>query len=225
MTTFCLIHGDWHDGSCWEKLMPLLNERGHRALAPDLPLDDPEAGFEERVRPAIEALDGVTESVVLVGHSVGSGYAPLVAASRPVSLLVHLCPRLGPFEPPPGAPDTFREGFPFPVSRPDGTTVWDREAAIASMYGRLPPETARALATRLRPATPTPGEYPLAEHPDVPTALVYAVDDEIFQPEWERFMASELLGIDPIEISGGHFPMVEDPEALTDLLDRLAQRG
>jgi pimeloyl-ACP methyl ester carboxylesterase len=188
-------------------------------------LDDPGAGFEERVRPAIEMLDGATEPVVLVGHSVGSGYAPLVAASRPVSLLVHLCPRLGPFEPPPGAPATFREGFPFPVSRPDGATVWDPEAAVGSMYGRLAPETAVALAARLRPATSAPGEYPLAGHPDVPTALVYARDDEIFQPQWQRFMARELLGIEPIEIPGGHFPMVENPEALADLLDRLAPRG
>jgi len=31
------------------------------------------------------------------------------------------------------------------------------------------------------------------------------------------------FGIEPIEISGGHFPMAEDPEALADLLDRLAR--
>jgi pimeloyl-ACP methyl ester carboxylesterase len=36
-------------------------------------------------------------------------------------------------------------------------------------------------------------------------------------------MARELLGIEPIEIPGGHFPMVEDPVALADLLDRLAR--
>jgi pimeloyl-ACP methyl ester carboxylesterase len=56
----------------------------------------------------------------------------------------------------------------------------------------------------------------------VPTVFVYASDDEIFEPEWERFMARELLGVEPIEIPGGHFPMVEDPAALADLLDRLA---
>jgi hypothetical protein len=31
------------------------------------------------------------------------------------------------------------------------------------------------------------------------------------------------LGIQPIEIPGGHFPMAEDPKALADLLDRLAR--
>jgi pimeloyl-ACP methyl ester carboxylesterase len=223
MASFCLLHGDWHDGSCWEPLVECLRAGGHDAVAPDMPYDDPEAGFEERVRPALQALEGVSGPLMVVGHSVGSGYAALVAARRPGSLLVHLCPRLGPFSPPPGAPNTFREGFPFPPRRPDGATVWDPEAAIDAMYSRLPPDTARALAHRLRPATPPADEYPLPGHPDVPTVLVYTTDDEIFEPAWERFMARELLGIEPIEIPGGHFPMVEDPVALADLLDRLAR--
>ena len=41
------------------------------------------------------------------------------------------------------------------------------------------------------------------------------------QPAWERFMAHELLGVDPIEIPGGHFPMLEDPVGLADLLGRV----
>ena len=223
MAVFCLIHGAWHDGSCWEPLVGCLRARGHDALAPDLPLHDPSAGFEERARPALEALEGVDEPVVVVGHSMGSAYATLVAVARPGSLLVHLCPRLGGFEPPPGAPDTFREGFPFPADRPDGTSVWDADAAIAAMYRRLPPETALELAQRLRPMAPPAGEYPLPGPPDVPTALVYAADDEFFEPDWERFMARELLGIEPIEIPGGHFPMAEDPDGLAALLDRLAR--
>ncbi|MDX6623054.1 MAG: hypothetical protein QOE75_986, partial [Solirubrobacterales bacterium] len=100
---------------------------------------------------------------------------------------------------------------------------WEREAAIEAMYPRLDRATAEELADRLRPTAPPAGEFPLAGHPDVATALVYASDDEFFEPEWERFMARELLGVDPIEIPGGHFPMVEDPAGLADLLDRLAR--
>ena len=66
-------------------------------------------------------------------------------------------------------------------------------------------------------------EYPLRAPPDNPSVLIYASEDEFFQPAWERFMARELLGVEPIEIPGGHFPMAEDPEALGDLLDRLAR--
>lgn len=223
MTTFCLLHGSWHDGSCWEPLFAPLRARGHEAVAPDMPLDDPRTGFEERVQPALWALEEVTGPVVVVGHSVSSGYAALVAEATPGSLLVHLCPRLGPFPAPAGAPDTFQKDFPFPARNEDGATVWDPEEAIDAMYPRLPAETGRALAERLRPAAPPVGEFPLPGHPDVPTVLIYADDDEFFEPGWERFMARELLAIEPIEIPGGHFPMIEDSEALADLLDRLAR--
>jgi pimeloyl-ACP methyl ester carboxylesterase len=222
VATFCLIHGAWHDGSSWEPVASRLRAWGHEAVAPDLPLHDPRTGFEERARPALEALEGTAGPVVVVGHSMASAYAALVAAARPGSLLVHLCPRLSPFAPPPGARRPFREGFPFPAAGPDGTSRWEAEAAVAAMYGRLPAETARALARRLRPMAPPAGEYPLPGHPDVPTVLVYAADDEIFEPAWERDMARELLGVEPIEIPGGHFPMAEDPDALAGLLDRLA---
>lgn len=222
MATFCLFHGDWHDGLCWDPLAGPLRARGHEAIAPDLPFDDPEAGFEARVRPALTALEGQSGPVAVVGHSSSSGYAAFVAEGTPGSLLIHLCPRLGPFPPPAGAPDTFRRGFPFPARNDAGLVVWDPETAVAAMYPRLPPDAARALAEGLRPAASGP-EYPLDGHPHVPTALVYASEDEIFEPAWERFMARELLDIEPIEISGGHFPMVENPEALADLLDRLVR--
>ena len=223
MATFCLLHGDWHDGACWVPLVGELRARGHEAVAPDMPYGDPDAGYEQRVQPALRALEGVSGPLVVVGHSVSSGYAALIAAARGGSLLVHLCPRLGPFPPPHGAPPMFREGFPFPPRNEEGAMVWDPEAAIDAMYPRLDPEAGRALAYRLRPAISPPDEFPLPGHPDVPTALIYATEDEIFEPAWERFMARELLGVEAIEIPGGHFPMVEDPAALADLLDGLAR--
>jgi pimeloyl-ACP methyl ester carboxylesterase len=222
VATFGLLHGAWHDPSCWEPVAQRLEALGHGTTAPDLPLHDPAAGYEQRVRPAIEALEEADSPVVVVAHSQSSALGPLVADARPVSLLVYLCPRMGSIEPPPGAPGPFREGVPFPPARPDGTTAWDPEVAIDAMYQRLPPERARALAQRLRPMAMPPDDYPLREHPDVPTALIYAADDELFEPAFERLMASELLGIEPIELQGGHFPMVEDPGALAQLLDRLA---
>jgi len=223
LATFCLIHGNWHDGSCWEPLIDRLQARDHDSLAPDLPFGDPKASYADRAHPAFEALEGVPDPVVIVGHSIGSAEAALIAATRPSSLLVYLCPRLDAFPAPPGAPNVFREGFPFPPSRPDKTRVWDADAAIDAMYRRLPPETAREFAERLHPGAPAAGDYPLREHPDVPTVLVYATDDEFFEPAWERFIARELLGVDPIEIPGGHFPMLENPDALAELFDRLAR--
>jgi pimeloyl-ACP methyl ester carboxylesterase len=224
MAAYCLLHGNWHDAESWEPLIVALLARGHDAVAPDLPIDDPEAGWDERVASAMAALQGIEGTVVVVVHSATSGVGALLSSQLDDPLLVYLCPRLGHLQPPPDAPEPFRPGFPFPPRRPDGASVWDRDAAIAAMYGRLPRETAEALADRLRPAAPPRGGYPLTGNPKVATALVYASEDEFFEPEWERLMAREVLGVEPIELSGGHFPMLEDPERLAGVLDRLARR-
>lgn len=222
VVTFCLIHGQWHDGSCWGSVVDGLRALGHDAVAPDMPFDDPRADYEARARPALLALEDVDDPIVVVGHSLGSAEAALVAAKRHPALLVHVCPRFGSFPPPPGAPDVFRQGFPFPPRDADGRSVWAPDAAIEVMYARLPCETGRRLAQHLRPGAAVVGEYPLAKHPGVPTALIYAIDDEFFTPEWERFVAREMLGVKPVAISGGHFPMAEDPDALAALLDQLS---
>ena len=221
MSTFCLIHGAWHEPSCWDELTPLLMERGHRVVIPDLPLQDPDAGYEERIRPAADAIEGVEGSLMIVGHSQGTTYSALLAASNPGATLVHLCPRLGGFEPPPGAPDPFQEGISWPETR-DGVSIWKEDVAMSSMYSRVPEPRASMLAGRLRPMAMPRGDYPLAGPPENDTVLIYAAEDEFFRPDFERFMARELFGIEPIELPGGHFPMAEDPGALAGVLDRVA---
>jgi pimeloyl-ACP methyl ester carboxylesterase len=222
MATFGLIHGAWHDASCWGPLQERLEAMGHTVVAPELPLHDPDAGYRQRAQPVIEALAEARGPVIVVAHSQSSALGPLVAEQRPISLLVYLCPRMGGIDLPADAPAVFREGFPFPPALPNGATVWDSAAAKAVMYPRLSPETAEALARHLQPMAMPPDDYPLIALPDVPTALVYATEDEFFEPDFERFVARELLGIDPIEVSGGHFQMVEEPDRLATLLDRLA---
>ena len=69
MATYVLIHGAWHDASCWDPLVASLRELGHDAVAPDLPCDDPRAGYEQRAEPAVRALASRSGPAVIVGHS------------------------------------------------------------------------------------------------------------------------------------------------------------
>ena len=224
MATFCLLHGAWHDGSCWQEVAAELRARGHTVLAPDLPFHDPEAGYVARLAPAVEGLSGADGPVVIAGHSLGSNYAAVLATEIDEPSVVHVCPRLGGFTPPPGAPSRTRPGFPWPPVDERGGMTWDPAIAATGMYGRLDPALARALAARLRPMVPPPEPFPLERHPDVPTAVLYAADDEAFEPAWIRFMAREFLGVEPIELPGGHFPMFEVPGHLASVLDGLASR-
>jgi pimeloyl-ACP methyl ester carboxylesterase len=212
VATFCLVHGAWHDAACWDPLLETLRAAGHEVVAPTLPFDDPATTFDERVAPARDAIDELPDPLVVVGHSMGAGYAPAIAAARAGSLLVQLCPGLGPL----------RAGFPWPPTRTDGTSAWDPDAAIAALYPRLAPEAARRLAARLRPMAPAAGGYPRGRAM-MPAAVVIAIDDELFDPASEREAARRRLGVEPIEIAGGHFPMVEDPARLAQLLAQLAR--
>jgi pimeloyl-ACP methyl ester carboxylesterase len=85
MATYLLVHGAWHSGRAWDRVVPLLEAAGHRALAPSLTgygdqahLLGPEVGLETHVADVVSLIeDEDLTDVVLVGHS----YAGLVVSS------------------------------------------------------------------------------------------------------------------------------------------------
>jgi pimeloyl-ACP methyl ester carboxylesterase len=85
MSTFLLIHGAWHSGRCWERVVPSLESAGHRVLAPSLTgygdkahLLGPEVGLDTHIDDVLGLIEREDlREVVLVGHS----YAGLVISS------------------------------------------------------------------------------------------------------------------------------------------------
>ncbi|MFG1922749.1 alpha/beta hydrolase [Cryptosporangium sp. NPDC048952] len=85
MSTYLLVHGAWHDGRAWDRVVPLLTAAGHRVLAPSLtghgdsphPMT-PSVGLETYVDDVAGLIvaENLTD-VILVGHS----YAGLVVSS------------------------------------------------------------------------------------------------------------------------------------------------
>ncbi|MFI0818903.1 alpha/beta fold hydrolase [Streptomyces sp. NPDC021098] len=85
MSTYLLVHGAWHSGRCWERVVPSLTSAGHRVLTPSLTgygdkahLLGPDVGLDTHVTDIVELIteQDLTE-VILVGHS----YAGLVISS------------------------------------------------------------------------------------------------------------------------------------------------
>jgi pimeloyl-ACP methyl ester carboxylesterase len=223
----CLVHGAWHDEASWQPLVAELERRGHECVVPVLPLDDDRAGFDDYAEVVDDGL-GDRELPVLVGHSMSSAVIPLLAVKRPVRLLVYLCPAMGGFAPLPGEPPWRRAGYDSPPVDASGRSWWPRERAIDQLYRRVNPELAERLADRLRPQPQSvfDGPYPLARPPDVPSSFIYAREDELFDERWSRWIASNLLGVEPIELPGGHFPMLEHPALLADALETVSgERG
>lgn len=75
--TYILVHGAWYGGWCWYKVVPLLEAKGYRVLAMDLPGygDDNTLSsvvtLDDYVKKVAEVARSVNGKVVLVGHSMG----------------------------------------------------------------------------------------------------------------------------------------------------------
>lgn len=98
--TFLLIHGSWHGGWCWSRIIPMLESAGHRVLAPSLTghadrkhLLSPAVGLSTHIEDIVNLIEFEDlRDVVLLGHSYGgmvvSGAADRVAER--IGILVYL---------------------------------------------------------------------------------------------------------------------------------------
>jgi hypothetical protein len=226
--TFGLVHGAWHGAWCWERLIPELAARGHRAVAVDLPCEDPEAGAQRYAEVAAAALPTAGD-LVLVGHSLSGLTIPLIAARRPVRALVFLCAVLPAFgrsldEQVKKDPGMYAPGYaahPGRVVHPDGSTSWkDAEGATEAFYHDCVPADARRAWSRLRrqSAAPRREACPLAAWPPARRISIHARDDRAIAPAWSERAARERLGIESLVIEGSHSPFLSRPAALAALL-------
>ena len=65
---------------------------------------------------------------------------------------------------------------------------------------------------------------PLIAWPDVPSDYLVCRDDHASNPDWGRTAARTRLGVEAVEIDGGHSPMLSRPVELAGILDRLVRR-
>jgi pimeloyl-ACP methyl ester carboxylesterase len=229
-TTFVLVHGAWHGAWCWERLVPELERRGAAVIAVDLPGDEPAAGLAD-YRNCVLAAARDAEDVVLVGHSLAGATVPLVAAARAVRALVLLCALV----PQPGLslstfsdiePEMFASGFGDGIARDEqDRSYWQSaEAATAALYPDCADEIARSALARLRPQArrPNTDAFPLDAWPDVRTASIVCTADAAIAPDWSRRTARERLGIEAIELPGGHSPFLARPALLAETLLEVA---
>jgi pimeloyl-ACP methyl ester carboxylesterase len=67
MNNIVLVHGTYVDGSSWSKVIPILQNAGHKVIAVQLPLHS----LADDIATVKRAIDLVGGPVILVGHSYG----------------------------------------------------------------------------------------------------------------------------------------------------------
>ena len=204
MATFSLVHGAWGLGLQWDLVRAELEWRGHEVHTPDMPCEDLDAGVREYIA-AVPPCD------IVVGHSLGGMTIPYVEAK----LHVFVCALV------PGAvtswDDVFVPGFAAGRERDELGRSYYPDPAVAAAEMQYPPEHAH-LASLLRHQAP----YDPAPRPVERPAYVVCTDDAVIRPDWQRHAATDVLGIEPIELDAGHMPMLERPRELAAILDGIA---
>ena len=210
MSTYVLIPGAGCDRWFWHRVTPLLKARGHDVVAVELPCEDPAAGLAEYTRATLEQIGDRTDLVV-VAQSLGGLTAPLVCAERPAELLIFVNAMIPRF----GETDWWTaSGYQPP---------YDEFDEVAIFLHDVPEDVVAESAHHIRDQAGTPMEepWPLERWLEVRTEFVLSRDDRFFPADWMRGVVRERLGIEPVEIGGGHCPSLSRPEELVDVFERL----
>ena len=216
-----LIHGAWHGGWCFQRIVPALRERGLDVDAVDLPLHG-SAGDIAYARERIEQQPGA----VVLGHSYGGLVITHAAAGLDVAHLVYLAALM---------PDEHEDVAATVNDAPpatalnnammvgeDGRLSIDPALGIEAFYHDCEPEDAKDAISRLRPQLVD--GFPTLEcappWKSVPSTYVICRDDRALHPALQRDFSKRAVNV--VEWKGAHSPFLSRPHQVIELLADLA---
>lgn len=242
MARFVLVHGAFVGGWCWEPLLPLLDDLGHEASAPDLP-----GAGADQTPVADVTLDSCAERVcdvlaateapaIVVGHGLGGMVITQAAAFSPerIACLVYLAaflPRDGQSlldltQLPEGADDQVQANLTI-EDRPAVGTLTPKELAHA-LFNRctqrqldwaLERTRSQPLAPFLEPAHLGPGAFDPARR-----VYIRCAQDHAIPPALQRRMTDDNPCAEVHELDTDHSAFLSRTSQLARLLDRIAHQ-
>lgn len=227
--TIVLVHGAFADGSSWSKVIPLLQKQGYTVVAVQNPL----TSLPDDVAAVKRVFAEIEGPIVLVGHSWAGVVITEAGNDEKVKSLVYIAAY---------APDVNESALSLtkdayevkkypPAPGLDNRLVSDgyirlREEAVVEHFAQdLPKAEAKVIAT-------VQGRF----HSSCLTATVsnpawkskpsfYAVsdNDHIISPLMERDMAKK-IGAETFHLKASHVSMLSQPEEVTKIIIKAAQK-
>jgi pimeloyl-ACP methyl ester carboxylesterase len=212
-----LVHGAWADGSSWSKVIPILQNAGHRVIAVQL-AEHSLADDVATVKRAIELVGGPT---ILVGHSYG-GFVITNAGynNQNVTGLVYIAAF---------APDEGESLLTFidPATLPPGFLVVDSGGFAyinPDMFPQAFAQDVNSTEAGIMAAVQTPTNQSILGEKSgppawkqLPTWYQVSEDDRIIPPDGERQFAQR-MNATTLSINSSHASPVSHPDEIAQLI-------
>jgi pimeloyl-ACP methyl ester carboxylesterase len=238
MATLLLVHGAWHGGWCWRRVVPLLEAKGHKVIAPDLPGhgDDGTSTASVTLKSYTDRICEIagrqSEPVILIGHSMGGVAITQAAEDCPkgIRALVYMCaflPRNGDSLTTWASQDFESKVNPTALEiGADGITVVKTDSAREAFYLQCSDEDIAFAQARLVPQSPAPISTPVKTTPErcgrIPRYYIECARDRAITLKLQRAMQKESPCRQTFSIDTDHSPSFSKPPELVQIFDEIA---
>lgn len=215
--TIVFAHGLWADGSCFSKVIDLLQADGFECIATQNQLNT----VEDDAAAVRTSLSRATNTpVVLVGHSYGGTVITAAGTDENVGALVYIC-ALAPDEgeTSQAEQDKHEPSGIFGFAEVVDGRIWLKRNGTSAFCGDLPEDEQKLVwATQAAPladlfSQPVHG----AAWKTKPTFYIVGTEDRTVNPELQRFVAQR-MNAKVTELRSSHVPMLSRPREVFDVI-------
>jgi pimeloyl-ACP methyl ester carboxylesterase len=216
-TNIVLVHGLWADGSSWSKVIPILQNAGHKVIAVQLAAHS----LADDVATVKRAIDLIGAPVILVGHSYGGFVITNAAYNNPsVKGLVYVAAF---------APDEGEStgNFVDVAKLPPGLLVPDSGGFVylnPKMFHGAFVQDANATEAETMAVVQKPAHQSLLTEKSgppawkqVPSWFEVSEGDHIIPPDAERMFAKR-MNATTISLNSSHASLVTHPHEIAELI-------
>lgn len=214
-------HGLWADGSCFSKVISLLEADGFEVIATQNQLNT----VEDDVAAVRTSLSRVSSPAVLVGHSYGGTVITAAGTDERVGALVYiaaLAPDEG--ETSQAEQDKHPRTAVFDHIEVVDGRIWLKPSGTSDFCGDLSNHEQKLVwATQTAPladlfSQPVHG----AAWKSKPTFYIVAANDRTVHPDLERFVAKR-MNAKITELPSSHVPMLSQPQQVYEVIRNAAE--
>jgi pimeloyl-ACP methyl ester carboxylesterase len=221
-----LVHGAWADGSSWSKVIRLLQAKGFKVTAVQIPL----TSLDDDIAVTRSVLAAQKAPTVLVAHSYGGIVISGAANGAPdVTALVYIaafCLDEG------ESIETLSKQGPAPAGaaqvRPDDNGfLWiDRTGFAQAFAADVDPAEANVMAATQKPLSIK--SFVAKSGPPawkrLPSFYLVSTNDQMIPPRGEEIMAAR-MGATVRSVAASHASMVSHPQEVADIILLAAESG